>query len=241
MLRLLLALLLLANVAFFAWTRGWLAPSMLPPRHAEHEPERLLAQVRPEAVTVLSAKAASAAVTAAVTAAATDAASAARAAAAVCLEAGPLAQAQLAAAEAALAPAQVPQGGWAREAAPTPPLWLVFAGRLPEAAARRTREAELRQLGLAFEVLQAPAELAWGLVLSRHAAKPEAEAALAALAASSPTLKGTRVLALAAPAAQYWLRVAHAEPELQARLQALPPAALTALAGGFKPCVPARP
>ena len=237
MLRLLLALLLLANVAFFAWTRGWLAPTMLPPRHAEHEPERLLAQVRPEAVTVLSAKAASAAVTAA----ATDAANAARAAAAVCLEAGPLAQAQLAAAEAALAPAQVPQGGWAREAVPTPPLWLVFAGRLPEAAARRAREAELRQLGLDFEVLQAPAELAWGLVLSRHAAKPEAEAALAALAASSPALKGTRVLAMPAPAARYWLRVAQAEPDLQARLQALPPAALTALAGGFKPCVPARP
>ena len=231
MLRALLLLLLLANLAFFAWARGWLAPALLPPRHAEHEPERLTGQLRPEAVTVLSAQAASAAV------------SAARAAAAVCLEAGPLDQAQLAAAEAALAPAQVPDGAWAREPAPPPPLWLVFAGRVPNATARHAREAELRRLGLAFETLDAPADLAPGLVLSRHAAKPEAEAALAAfavLAASSPALKGTRVLALPTPAAQYWLRVARADAELQARLQALPPAALPALAGGFRPCAPAR-
>ena len=229
MLRGLVVLLLLANLAFFAWARGWLAPAVLALRHAEHEPQRLTAQLRPEAVTVLSAKAASAAITAA------------RAAAAVCLEAGPLLETQLAAAEAALAPAQLPEGGWRREAAAAPPLWLVFAGRVPEAAARRTREAELRRLGLAFEVLEAPAELAPGLVLSRHFAKPEADAALAALAASSQALRGTRVLALPTPPAQYWLRLARAEADVQARLQALPAPAQAALAGGFRPCAPARP
>ena len=229
MLRALVAVLLLANVAFLAWSRGWLAPAVLPPHHAEHEPERLAAQLRPDAVTVLSTRAASAAVTAA------------RAAAAVCLEAGPLFETQLAAAEAALAPAQVPEGGWARVAAPAPPLWLVFAGRVPDAAARRAREAELTRLGLPYEVLEAPTELAPGLVLSRHAAKPEAEAALAALVAASQAIKGTRVVALPAPPPQYWLRVARAEAELQTRLLALPPAGLSALAGGFKPCAPARP
>ena len=233
MLRALVVALLLANLAFFAWARGWLAPAVLPPRHAEHEPERLTAQLRPEAVTVLSAKAASAAVITAV--------DAARAAAAVCMQAGPMAEAQLAAAETALAPAQVPEGGWAREPAPPPPLWLVFAGRVPDAAARRAREAELRQLGLPFEVLQATADLAPGLVLSRHATRLEADAALAALAPPAtlnPALKGTRVLALPAPPAQYWLRVAHAEADLQTRLLALPSAPL---AGGFRPCAPARP
>ena len=77
-------LLVLANLAFFAWAQGWLAPGFPPPRQAEHEPQRLAAQVRPEAVTVLSSKAASAAVNAAVS----DAVVAARAAAVVCLEIG---------------------------------------------------------------------------------------------------------------------------------------------------------
>ena len=61
MLRGLLVLLLLANGVFFAWTQGWLAP-LLPPRADPREPERLAAQLRPELITVLSAKAASAAV-----------------------------------------------------------------------------------------------------------------------------------------------------------------------------------
>ena len=190
---------------------------------------------------MLSSKAASAAVNAAVS----DAVVAARAAAVVCLEAGPLGEARVAAALAALAPAQLPEGSLQREVAPAPPLWLVFAGRMTDAAARRTREAELRQLGLDFEVLQAPPDLAQGLVLSRHASKPQAEAALAALAASSPALKFTRVLALPAPAPQVWLRLARADVDMQARLQALAqeltPAALAALAGGFRPCAPVRP
>ena len=74
MLRALVAALILANLLFFGWARGWFAPGWSPPRHGESEPERLAAQVRPEAVTVLPPKAASAAL------------SAARAAALVCLD-----------------------------------------------------------------------------------------------------------------------------------------------------------
>jgi hypothetical protein len=105
MLRALLLLLLLANALFFAWTRGWLAPAMQPPRHAEREPERITAQVRPEKVQVLPPAAAGSAV------------AAARALSRQCLEAGPLADAkQLDAAEAALVQAGVPPGSWARGA-----------------------------------------------------------------------------------------------------------------------------
>jgi hypothetical protein len=73
--------------------------------------------------------------------------------------------------------------------------------------------------------------------LSRHATRQDAEAASAALAASQPAsapMKILRVVALPAPAQQHWLRVARADPDQGARLQALPAAAL---AGGFKPCV----
>jgi hypothetical protein len=222
MLRVVVALLLLANLAFFAWVRGGLAPGFPPPRHAESEPERLAAQLNPEAVKVLPAKAANAAVIAA------------RAAEAVCLEAGPLTEADIAAAEAALAAAQLPEGSWQRETAPPPPLWLVYAGRVPETAARRKREAELRQLGLAFELIKEPAELAPGLVLSRHATRAEADAALAALASASQPLKGAKVVTLPTPPLQpLVLRVPRADAELQARLRALPAAVL---AGGFRPC-----
>ncbi|KPF43228.1 hypothetical protein D621_19805 [beta proteobacterium AAP51] len=226
MLRAAALLLVLANLAFFAWTRGWLEPGLPPPRQGQHEPQRLAAQVNAPLVTVLPARAASAAVVAA------------RAANAVCLEAGPLAAAELPAAEAELQAAQLPEGSWAREAAPLPPLWLVYAGRYPEAAARRTREAALHELGLNFELLNAPAELAPGLVVSRHATRAEAETALARLTGRSPPLRGARVAQLPAPPAVTWLRVARADAELQARLKELP---AEALAGGFKPCpVPAR-
>ncbi len=230
MLRAVVALLLLANLAFFVWTRGGLAPGFPPPRHGQHEPERIAAQVNADAVLVLAPGAASAAV------------GAARAAAARCMEAGPLSEDDIVAAEAllatALTPATWPAGSWVREEAALPPLWLVYAGRVPEAAARRTREAELRRLGLEFELLQAPAELAPGLVLSRHATRAEAEAALAVLAGASTPLKGARVVSLPAPPPRAWLRVPRASAEQLARLQALP---AEAFGGGFKPCANGRP
>ncbi len=231
MLRTVVALLLLANLAFFAWVRGGLAPGFPPPRHGQHEPERFTAQINRDAVVVLAPGAASAALVAA------------RAAAARCMEAGPLGEDDIVAAEAllatALTPAAWPAGSWAREEAPPPPLWLVYAGRVPDAAARRTREAELRRLGLSFELLQAPAELAPGLVLGRHATRAEAEAALAALAGASAPLRGGRVVSLPAPPPLSWLRVPRATADQQARLQALPG---EAFAGGFKPCAgAARP
>ena len=224
MLRVVVGLLLLANLVFFGWARGWFEPSMTPPHHGEREPQRLAAQVRPDAVIVLQPKAASAAI------------AAARAAAAVCLQAGPLTEAAMGAAEAALAAVPLPEGALQREAAPPPPLWAVATGRLPEAAVRRAREAELDKLGLRYERLDAPAELAPALVLSRHATKAEAEAALAVLAAASQPFKGGRVVNLPLPPPRQWLRVPRADVDLQARLLALPPAAVAATGGGFKPC-----
>jgi len=49
MLRLLVAVLLLANLGYFAWTRGALALfGAEPARFSETEPQRLQQQVRPE-------------------------------------------------------------------------------------------------------------------------------------------------------------------------------------------------
>ena len=217
MLRALVVLLLLANMAFFAWARGWLGA---PPHHAEREPERLAAQVRPEALSVVPPGSASAAL------------QAARAAALQCLEAGPFADATVGAAEAAIGSAQLPEGSWARvNAASGAALWLVYAGRYPDAALRKAREEDLRKLNLSVELIQSPADLAPGLVLSRHASRDDAQAWLGARSATP--LRGARVLQLPAPAPAWRLRVARADAEQAERLKALPG---DALAGGFRPC-----
>ena len=220
MLRALVVLLLLANAVFFAWARGWLGA---PPHHGEREPGRLLAQVRPDVLTVLPAGSAGAAVLAA------------RAAALQCLEAGPFSDTPLRAAEAALGAALLPAGSWARvdpaSAASTAPVWWVYVGRYPEAALRLVREEELRKLNLGFERIDSPAELAPGLLLSRHASRDDAQAWLNARIGTP--LRGARVLQLPPPAPAWWLRVARADAELAERLKALPG---DTLAGGFRPC-----
>lgn len=222
MLRATVAALVLANLLFFVWVRGWLAPGFPPPRQAESEPERLAQQVRPEVLTVLPAKAASAAL------------NAVREAAVSCLEAGPYEADKVEAAEAALAAAQPASGAWAREPMAAPPAeWLVFAGRYADAAARRARQQELGKLGLELETLTEPPELAPGLVISRHASRQAAETALANLI-NRKSLKGARVVEMPAPPARYWLRVARADAELATRLKALPGDALGG--EGFKTC-----
>jgi hypothetical protein len=90
--------LLLANLAFFAWTRG-------EANRTAREPDRHAQQVRPEAVRLLTpgSTAASAPQQAASAAEASASAGASSAAATRCFEAGPFNTAEVAAAEAALA------------------------------------------------------------------------------------------------------------------------------------------
>ncbi len=224
MLRALLLLLLAANGLFWAWTHDAFAPAWPGPERAGREPHRLAAQQWPERVVVLPAAAASAAIR--------DA----RAAALACLQAGPLDEAALPAAEALLA--GLPAGSWVREPVPAPPAWALYAGRVADPTLRRARVAEYQRLGYAVELLETPPELAPGLLLSRHADRASAEAALAAatkaVAASAPVLqRALRVLQLPPAPPRLWLKLPRADAETQARLQALP---ADALGGGFRPC-----
>jgi len=56
-LRILVLLLLVANLAFFALSRGWLEPLLSLSAHNEREPQRLAAQVNPQQLRVLGADA----------------------------------------------------------------------------------------------------------------------------------------------------------------------------------------
>jgi hypothetical protein len=213
MLRALVLLLLLANGLYFAWARGWLGP---PPRAAEREPQRLAAQVSPEAVLVLSAPRASAAV------------QAAREAARVCVESAPLQEPDLGQAEYRLAEALVAPDAVQRGEAAEPGRWIVFGGRYPDTGPRNAREDELRRAGLRFERLTAPAELAPGFVLARHDSREAAEAWLAEKVPKS--LRAVRVVSLPARNPGTVLRVPRAAPEQAEKLAA----------AGFRACAAAR-
>lgn len=100
-LRVIVGLLLAANLLLWAWGQRWLAPIGLGPA-VEREPQRLAQQVQPESVRVLSPEAASAAL-----------ASLAQRNALPCFEAGPFTSATIDAAEQALA-GVLPERGWIR-------------------------------------------------------------------------------------------------------------------------------
>jgi hypothetical protein len=213
MLRALVVLLLLANGLYFAWAQGWFGP---PPRHAEREPQRLAAQVAPDAVTVLPPTRASAAL------------QAAREAALRCVETGPLQEPALGQAEYRLSEALVAPDAVERRVSGTGARWIVFGGRYPEAGSRSAREEELRRLGLSFERLTSPAELAPGLVLSRHDSREAAEAWLKAKAPKA--LRGARVVALPGRSEGTLLRVPRLAAEQADKL----------IVAGFRPCSATR-
>jgi hypothetical protein len=217
MLRALVLLLLLANGLYFAWAQGWLGA---PPRAAEREPQRLAAQLSPEAVSVLPSRKASAAVQAA-----RVAQQAADEALLRCIETAPLREPELGQAEYRLAEALVAPDAVSRVNAADTPVWIVFGGRYPEAGPRNAREEDLRRLGLRFERLTSPPELAPGFVLSRHASREAAEAWLRTEAPAA--LRGARVLALPGRDEGTVLRVARTSVEVAERLKA---------GAGFRAC-----
>lgn len=59
------AVLLVANLAFFIWTQGWVSPWLPAPWQGQREPQRVFEQVNPERVAVRRLQAASAAASAA--------------------------------------------------------------------------------------------------------------------------------------------------------------------------------
>jgi hypothetical protein len=122
----------------------------------------------------------------------------------------------------------VPPDSVERTEAAQPGRWIVFGGRYPETGPRNAREDELRRLGLRFERLTSPAELAPGFVLSRHDSREAAEAWLASKVPK--TLRAARVVALPGRAEGTVLRAARVAPEQAEKLAA----------AGFKPCGAAR-
>jgi len=194
MLRALVLLFALLNVALFFWIHSeppWVA--------AEREPQRLERQVHPEAIQVLpdlprrpgqggSAGSAGSADDARAPAA-TDgpantapppAASLARKASAeiTCAESDPLSPAQWTALSQALTRAGVPASALGERRQPAAGRWMVYMGRYADEQQWQHKADELRRLNLKFDRVSAPPGLDPGLSLGTFATAEEASARL---------------------------------------------------------------
>jgi len=195
MLRGLALLLVLANLAVFAWTRGWLDP-ITGVKTSQSEPGRLAQQVRPETIVLLDPNAVVA------TKAASEAASALR-----CVESGPFVAAEVAAAEAALAADPAASGIASRGTrVPVDPRsqWIVTLGNPASRDVQAQKEAELKRLGVPFEelIVASAASAASDaeqvrLVMGRFDSMADADLALAAL--NTRGVRSARVIELPPP------------------------------------------
>lgn len=215
MLRLLVVLLVLANLGFYAWTQGMLDGVVGARALGDREPERLTRQVRPETIRVLSPASAVALAEAPP----------------ACLEVGPYTPAQIAAAESVLQTV-LPAGSWVNVKTETPAVWIVYMGKYGSREALRKKADELKQLKISFEEVRNNPEFEDGLALGRYDSRAAAEKALADVAQKG--VRTGKVVALSQPAVQHRLRVERADTTLQSRLAGLRAEALLGLA--FAPC-----
>jgi hypothetical protein len=169
MLRFFVLLLLLANGAYFAWSQGYLSSLGFAPAQ-QSEPQRLSAQIKPEAIRLLSP---------------TEAkrvevlASAPPPKPSECLQSPLLDTAQASSVQAAAA--SLPAGSWSLESARQAPRWIVYMGKYPGTDALAKKKSELRELGIAFESLK-NSTLEPGLSLGAHSSQAAATSAMNDLA-----------------------------------------------------------
>jgi hypothetical protein len=232
----LLIALVVANLLVLAWSLDVL-PGVS--RHREREPERLRQQVHPEAVQLITPTAASAALQAAAAqrsniAAAPSlaaASAAADASATVCLEAGPFAAGEVAAAERGLRDLKWPGIEWTPQRSERGGSYIVYQGRFADETAMARRRDDYRRQQITAEEVRNSPDLQPGLQFGRYDTRAAADGALAQLAQQG--VKAARVVTINIPVVVTLLRVERADGALAARLTQLnlPPAG-----SGFRPC-----
>lgn len=229
MLQRIVLLLIVANLLFFAWTRGWLDELTGLRAHPEREPERLARQVRPELVVILPPGASSPAASAPASAASPASAPSRTS----CLEAGPFATGASVSAMAVLQALQppLPAGSWTEVKSERPGSWMVYMGRFPNREALAKKEEELRRARASYETLNAPPELALGFSFGRFDERAAAQRSLEQL--NQRGIRSARVVELAAPSTLHMLRAEYADAALAAQLAAI---RSPALGRGFVAC-----
>jgi len=170
MLRLLVLLLLLANLGYLAWSQGLLT-ALGPGPARQSEPERLKDQTSARLMRTLSPDEAKG----------LEAALAAQAARKECLLAGPLNQTESDQLEQRLRPL-LPAGAYSMTTTVEAAQWVVYMGPYANADLVAKKQAELKGMGLKSEASKNDS-LSLGLVLASAPTQQEAQAKLQALAA----------------------------------------------------------
>ncbi|MFM2065099.1 MAG: hypothetical protein RLZZ584_8 [Pseudomonadota bacterium] len=201
MLRALAVLLLVANLAVFGWTQGWLVGLIGQGPDSDREPRRLAAQVNADSIKVIN-----------------PATLARLQNQTVCLEAGPFSQAELVQID-SLARSALPEGSWSLLTREKPGSWLIYMGKFPNREAMQRKADELKRLNVAFEELRGPAELLPGLGMGRFGRSDEAQESLRRLV--ERRVRSAKVVQLVAPSVSHHLRVPKADAALQASAASL--------------------
>jgi hypothetical protein len=223
MLRLLVLVLLLANVLSLAWGQGWLAHlgTWAAPA-STREPQRLQQQLQPERLVLTNSARPPVPAPAspdapgdrpnhAATAPTPDDPNPATVPAepTVCLQMGVLNDKQAARLKPLLDEA-LPDQSWAMETSVQPARWIVYSGKLANAEAVAARRAELRQLRVEFRDVSNPA-LQPGLALGTYSTEAAAQQALRDVTRAG--VKGAKVVAERPETTLYMARVPRATAE----------------------------
>lgn len=240
MLRLLVLALVLANAAYAAWSHGFLARYGAEPA-TQSEPQRVLQQIRPDALRVLAPPEArpppapllappanagsatsgsdSATLGAASPGPALVAVSTLASVAAECLQVGLFNEEQAAVLRARLQ-SVLPEGSWVLESTAGPARWMIYMGKYGSAEALAKKRGELRQLRVPVEPLN-NAALEPGLSLGSFASEPEAQAELGRIAKRG--VRSARVIQASAGERGQKLRLPAVNDSLRPQLESLRP------------------
>jgi hypothetical protein len=152
----------------------------------------------------------------------------------VCLETDPYTDAELAAAEAVLAPLALGSDTVRKVSGPATTAWIVYMGRYANAEQLAEKQAQINRIrGVKYERVGGIPELDPGLSLGRYGTRAEAQAALNDL--NQRGIRTARVVAITPPGIAHRLRVDAADAATKEKLLALK---APALRGGFRPCEP---
>jgi hypothetical protein len=209
MLRFFVILLLLANGAYFAWSRGYLAVLGLAPV-SQSEPGRMQAQIKPDAVRLIGSNDVRRMEVAATTPPPPPAKPP------ECLQ-SPLLTEKLAQAVRTAAEA-LPSGSWALDSAEEPARWIVYMGKYTAPELLAKKKAELRQLGVDYEAVQTSA-LGPGISLGGHSTQAQATRELADL--NKRGVRSARVVQEKAAVKGQVLRLPAVDDALRGQLDAV--------------------
>jgi hypothetical protein len=248
MLRLLVLLLVLANAAYFAWTKNLLAPYGFSPA-SQSEPQRMTQQLRPEAMRItvppqaadrtgtpalpaaLSPASATMPVNASLTTTSggtTATVSAPLAAAsrpnlpsgpAECLQAGLFNEEQTVVLRDRLQ-STLPPNSWVLENIAEPGRWMVYMGKYSDADALEKKRSELRRLRVSFEPL-GNAAMEPGLSLGSFPSRAEADAHIARI--TKQGVRTAKVIQTVTEARGQKLRLPAVDAALRPQLETIKP------------------